>query len=190
VSVYFSEEIISKHPWSFGNTVFTIASRSSQPAVFQVCHESRKECLPLFQVIGGMRVANFRPDPASLNEDEFSHQPRVYFNPAVDIIFLHSPFYVELADIFNIIGREFSQLSVKKLAIPAHWFCDEDAYDLLRLISQQLLYTNIDEIMVIFEPEIENETESENEPDSGQKLSSNKGMLEAVELANWHWRHD
>lgn len=62
----------------------------SQPAVLQVCRESRAECLSFFELVGGVYLENcYKKHPTqTLRSKMFSHDPKVYFNPSVDILLL------------------------------------------------------------------------------------------------------
>lgn len=91
VSVYILEQLIDRSDdrWAVEGKIITIALRDCpQPTVLQVCHEGRKECLPLFQIIEGRQLVKFRQVPEFLNRHETSRQPRLYVNPAVDTMFL------------------------------------------------------------------------------------------------------
>lgn len=71
------------HPNPDNNTQYFIQrSKSGHPAVLLVCHQARRECLPLFQRIGGELVCTGR-DPIKVS----MHTPRLYFNPSCDTLY-------------------------------------------------------------------------------------------------------
>lgn len=79
---------------------------------------------------------------------------------------------------------------MRRLAIPAQLFTDGDAsFDLLSHIAEQLQFTDIEEVMVIMEPGSSNETNAEDEPDSGNTVLGVKEKLEAGKLTRWHDCH-
>ncbi|KUJ18206.1 uncharacterized protein LY89DRAFT_41745 [Mollisia scopiformis] len=131
-----------------------------QPAILQVCRESHNECLSLFGLVGGTYLNIYRPldtQQSLAAVRTILHEPKIYFNNAVDTLFLYRCMIPTDREFFTQESpTTLFGTSPKSIAVPMDLFGNSFNPDLRKFLDLQFLELmlrtprNMEEIVLLY----------------------------------------